>query len=103
VTSAISLTEVVRALRRYGPSKNDDLQGLLEAFAQIDVTPAICRAAGVLDPTTLRSLDAIHLATVLSIGEPQLELVTYDERLAQAAAQLKLIVVQPGRATSSPR
>jgi predicted nucleic acid-binding protein len=97
VTSAVSLTEVLRAIRRYGASKADDPEGLLEAFAILELTPAICRTAGALDPIVLRSLDAIHLASVLSIGEPRLELVTYDDRLARAAAQLNLKVAQPGR------
>jgi len=97
VTSAVSLTEVVRALRRHGAREGDDPEGLLEAFAVLHLTPAICRAAGALDPPILRSLDAIHLATALSIGAPGLELVTYDAPLAHAAAQHALMIVQPGR------
>lgn len=98
VTSALSLAEVARALRRHGPRKGDDPEGLLEAFVVLHLTPAICRAAGGLEPSGLRSLDAIHLATALSTGAPDLELVTYDDHLARAAREHGLTVVQPGRA-----
>lgn len=97
MTSTVSLTEVLRALRRQDPHEDDDPEGLLEAFAVLDLTPGICRAAGVLGPNVLRSLDAIHLATALSIGAAALELVTYDVRLARAALQHSLTVVHPGR------
>jgi predicted nucleic acid-binding protein len=45
----------------------------------------------------LRSLDAIHLATALSINEPGLEVITYDGRFAEAALASGLRVIQPGR------
>ena len=45
----------------------------------------------------VRSLDAIHLATALAIGDDQLEFVTYDDRQADAARAAGLKVVQPGR------
>lgn len=43
------------------------------------------------------SLDAIHLATALSIGDARLEVITYDGRFAGAARANGLTVVQPGR------
>ncbi len=46
---------------------------------------------------TLRSLDAIHIATALAVGDRDLQFVTYDERQADAARQAGLKVVQPGR------
>jgi uncharacterized protein len=41
--------------------------------------------AGRLDPTILRSLDALHLAAALSLGDDLETLVAYDDRLVQAA------------------
>ena len=46
---------------------------------------------------SLRSLDAIHIATALAVGDRDLQFVTYDERQADAARQAGLKVVQPGR------
>jgi hypothetical protein len=45
----------------------------------------------------IRSLDAIHLAAALSIGDYPDAFITYDDRLAAAARTLKLNVLQPGR------
>jgi predicted nucleic acid-binding protein len=67
------------------------------ACAAIEVTRAILDAAAAADPTPLRSLDAIHLATVLSVGDARIEVITYDRRFAEAARANGLIVVQPGR------
>lgn len=57
--------------------------------------PAIARAAGDLAPFSLRTLDAIHLASALARG-PELDaFLTYDDRLAEAARSLGLPVVRP--------
>jgi predicted nucleic acid-binding protein len=45
----------------------------------------------------VRALDAIHLATALAIDDDELEFITYDDRLADAARAEGLTVVQPGR------
>ena len=52
------------------------------------------RAAGIA-PATVRTLDAIHLATAVSMGSALASFVTYDERLAEAARALGLPVVAP--------
>ena len=44
----------------------------------------------------LRTLDAIHVATALSLGEDVASLVTYDGLIAQAAATAGIQVVAPG-------
>ena len=55
-----------------------------------------CRARGGQPPDhpSLRSLDAIHLATALQLGGDLDTLVTHDSRLA-AAGQQRLPVVTP--------
>ena len=47
------------------------------------------------------SLDAIHLATALSIGDADMEVITYDTRFAAAARANGLTVIQPGRPARS--
>ena len=47
--------------------------------------------------TTSMARSAIHLASALSVGDPSLEVITYDTRLADAARASGLTVVQPGR------
>ena len=51
--------------------------------------------AAALDPVALRSLDAVHLASAMSIGDDLDAMITYDVRLADAARAVGLIVVAP--------
>jgi hypothetical protein len=48
-------------------------------------------------PPVLRSLDAIDLASALSMGDFPEAFITYDDRLAAAAKKQKLRVIHPGR------
>jgi predicted nucleic acid-binding protein len=52
--------------------------------------------AGDLEPPQLRSLDAIHLAAALALGPDLGVLLTYDERLREAASAQGLTVASPG-------
>ncbi len=52
-------------------------------------------AATRLEPRSLRALDAIHLATALSLGAELAGVVVYDRRLAAAARQAGLTVWAP--------
>ena len=58
------------------------------------VDEPVLRDAAGLEPRPLRSLDAIHLATALSLGDLD-AMVTYDGRLATAAAEAGLEVASP--------
>lgn len=98
VTSWLAVTECGRAARRAGSRRVlQTLEAVLEAVYLADVTPAILERAAALDPPLLRSLDAVHLATALSLADAGLELLTYDDRMADVARALGLRVVQPGR------
>jgi len=48
-----------------------------------------------MELTDLRSIDALHLATALEIGEDLEGVVTYDERMIRAASVADLHVVTP--------
>ena len=95
-TSAISEVEVVRALRRHG-AQAAAVAEALRGFVVVSVDAGIRTQAAALNPLMLRSLDAVHLATAIAVGTDGLHLVTYDERLAEAARVYGLTVVQPGR------
>ena len=92
-TSVVASVEVFRALKRTMPAPPGEP---MRGFFLLNLDAAICAAASHLESTTLRSLDAIHLATALSIDD-EIEVITYDERLAAAAREHQLRVVQPGR------
>lgn len=95
VTSSVSEIEVRRALQR---ERNDSAEAAeaLSGFYVIELHATIRRKAAMLEPQSLRSLDAVHLATALSLDDPDLEVVTYDDRLAAAARAQGMRVVQPG-------
>jgi uncharacterized protein len=59
------------------------------------LTRDLLERAGELGPPPLRSLDAIHLASALSIGAELTAFVAYDRRLQAAAEAERLPVVAP--------
>jgi predicted nucleic acid-binding protein len=96
VTSELSETELRRlALRAGGEGAIPMAEQLIAQLATIPLTITLLRQAGVLQPPHLRSLDAIHLATALSLDEVVSEFACYDGRLAEAAADSGLSVVAP--------
>lgn len=52
-------------------------------------------SAALVEPLSLRTLDSIHLATALSLGDELDELITYDQRMIQAAEAVAMTVVSP--------
>ena len=97
VSSAVALAEVPRALRRagFGASERRRSREVMARLALVDVDRRILAAAAALDPPTLRTLDAIHLATALAVREDLEAVVTYDRRLAAAAERMHLEVSVP--------
>jgi uncharacterized protein len=55
-----------------------------------------------VDPVTVRSLDAIHLATALHIQGQLIAFVAYDSRLCDAARTAGLPVQAPGLPADGP-
>ena len=96
VTSALSTAEVVRAVRRSGGTLDRLVRAtaVLDRIDRVDLSRDLLRRAGELEPPSLRTLDAIHLATALEVG-PLAGFVAYDVRLAAAAAAYGLTVEAP--------
>ena len=88
-------TELLRAVRRVVPDRAVRARAVLESLTLTEVTPAICEAAGRLDPAILRTLDAVHIAAALDLGDDLEGMVTYDQRLASAATGSGIPVVSP--------
>ena len=101
-TSTIGAIELHRALARTGSANAvDQADAVLEAVFLAELTPDARARAGRLEPTSLRTLDAIHVATALSLSLADLDFITFDDRQAAAARACGLRVLQPGRAASS--
>ncbi len=102
VSSRLATAEVPRAVRRIvgerlAPSRL--LEGLddeLDRFALVPVDEIVLDIAGRFVDPFLRTLDAIHLASALSLDDLR-GFVTYDHRQAAAARRMGLAVEDPGR------
>jgi len=95
VSSALLAVEAIRACARYGRGHAADARSFLEGLALLPLDDAVLDEAAALDSVGLRSLDALHLATALSVREEIGAFVTYDQRLAEAATGRGLRVLQP--------
>lgn len=95
ISSELARLEVLRAARRLDP---DIVPTARVLMSQVDLLPlggeVISAAAEVGEPL-LRSLDAIHLASALSVREDLTAFVAYDLRLVAAARIAGLQVDQP--------
>jgi len=60
----------------------------------IELSRVLLDAAATL-PQPLRSLDAVHLAAAQSLGADLAAIITYDQRMAQAASGLGMVVESP--------
>ena len=95
VSSALVRTEAMRAVRHLGPEVMAVTREALRRIDLIGVDDRILDVAGILEPGIMRTLDAIHLATALALGDDLEAIVTYDERMADAAALLGVRIARP--------
>ncbi|HWX44028.1 MAG TPA: type II toxin-antitoxin system VapC family toxin [Solirubrobacteraceae bacterium] len=95
VAAEVLEVEVLRATRR-GGGDLATARAQLAAVRMLPLSSAIRTRASELDPPSVRSLDAIHLATALSLAERLDRFCTYDERMALAGRQAGLDVLAPG-------
>ena len=95
VACDLARTELMRAVRRAVPDRVLRAREVLDAVTLVQVTSAVFEEAGRLDPSGLRSLDAIHLAAAFDLGDDLAGLVTYDDRLAVATVSNGVAIVAP--------
>ena len=96
VSSDLARTELLRAVRRGAPDRMELARQVLDSIVLVELTTAIFEMAGLLDPAIVRSLDAIHLAAAIDLGDDLDAVIVYDDRLADAARANGLTVVAPG-------
>ena len=89
--------EVVRAVHASDPAAVPRAWQVIGELALIRLDGDLYERAAVLDPPSLRSLDAVHLASALSIGAELAGVLTYDQRMIEGAEALGMSVVSPGR------
>lgn len=92
VSSRLLRTEVIRVLRRDGRPPSDGA-ALLERVGLIDITRQTHAVAESFE-RHIRTLDALHVATALLIGEP-VTVATHDTVMESVASDLGLAVIDP--------
>jgi predicted nucleic acid-binding protein len=95
VSSSLARTEVTRALLPGGDDAVASGRKVLTRVDLVRISNGVLDDAAVLLPADLRSLEAIHLATARRLGQDLGAIVTYDERMAEAATHLGHRVVAP--------
>jgi len=95
VSSALLGLEAIRACSCHRDEYARDVREWLLDVSRLPLDDALLDNAATLAPANLRSLDAIHLATALSIREEVGAFFTYDVRLAETARSHDLNVVCP--------
>jgi uncharacterized protein len=95
VSSVLVEIESFRALARYAPEAATRLHPVLDQIDLIDLSPRVRILAQTIRPVTIRTLDAIHLGTALSIRRSLTSFATYDKRLLGAATAAGLPADSP--------
>lgn len=91
----LTRTELLRVVRRAAPQQAPLAREVLDRLLLLTLATATFEAAAQLDPAVLRTLDALHLATALELGDDLDGLVTYDDRMAEAARSHGMLVLAP--------
>lgn len=95
VSSALLAVEGIRACARYGESYEREARAFLESVAMLPLDGHVLDEALALRPVQLGTLDALHLATALTVRDEIGVFVTYDQRLVEAATERGLAVASP--------
>jgi predicted nucleic acid-binding protein len=97
ISSSLARVEVLRAVWRAGEEDavRRRAEEVVTRVGLLRISTSILNTAARLEPPELRTLDAIHLATALSVEEHLGAMVTYDTRLAQAAERHSVSVLAP--------
>ena len=96
VSSTLMRVELARTVARRAPQLSLSAAAVSDGFELLDISLEVLSIAATLPPATLRTLDAIHLATASLLRAELTAFVSYDERLLVAAAAFGLPVASPG-------
>lgn len=94
-SSALFGAELLRAVHRAAPHRIRVARDLLATLTLLAIDDDVLTAAANLEPATLRTLDAIHVASAIRLGSELDALVTYDRRMIEAAERIGLPVASP--------
>jgi len=92
ITSAISRVEVIRTLSRNNQALVTPAAQVLAKFEFLPVSQAVLSIAESFVQSSLRSLDAIQVASVIFLSPKNNTLITYDKNMAKEARLLGIKV-----------
>jgi predicted nucleic acid-binding protein len=95
LTSQVSVVEVVRVCRRVDADLEPAARRLLAGLDLVPISTPVVEWASHVGSTSLRTLDAIQLATALTVAEQLEAVIAYDFRLLEAAESERLPVASP--------
>jgi uncharacterized protein len=95
ISSVLLVIETRRAVLREDVALLPRADVLLTRVGQVGLSHGLVESASRLPDRALRSLDAIHLATTLLLGDEVEAFITYDKRLASAARSQGVTVTAP--------
>lgn len=93
-SSEVLVTEALRAGQRLGLDR-ERVEQALDLVSLVLPSATTFRRAGTVLPPALRSLDALHVAGALELGDDLEAVVAYDARLIDSARSAGLEVVSP--------
>jgi predicted nucleic acid-binding protein len=97
LTSEIARVEVLRTVTMNAPDLVASARKVLGALNTVDINASILYMAEDFgSEISLRTLDAIHVATALSVRDVIDGIITYDKGMSKDAKALGLSVVSPG-------
>lgn len=95
VTSELGRVEVLRAARRVGGQVLTEARAVVGDLDLVPLGRAVQDLACDIDDPVLRTLDALHLASAIVLGEELTAFIAYDSRLATVAQAAGLVVATP--------
>jgi len=101
-SNEISEVELLRAVARVDRDLLPEASDLLERMILLPLTRAVRARAARIPPVSVRSLDAIHLATAIEIQAHLRHFMSYDNRFLDAARAAGFDVVSPQPSTAPP-
>lgn len=87
VSSALARAEVSRAVMPLGESASRRARDVLSRIDLVRINDRVLTLGGAMEPASLRTLDAVHLATASLLGATLNRIVCYDERMSRAAEE----------------
>ncbi|MGH3841366.1 MAG: type II toxin-antitoxin system VapC family toxin [Pseudonocardiaceae bacterium] len=96
ISSVLARTEVVRAVARADPDAVHLAVDLLAAVSVVELDMSLADQSAQLEPAELGTLDALHTAAALRLGPALGFMISYDERMLDAARRHGVAVAHPG-------